>query len=312
MLNDSRNTRRQFLTSSLAGLAGLGSLIVVGGLPLPGFAAEAAGDGGAPPATAGFTFVQLSDLHIGFQGPKVNPEAEHTLERVVAAVNALPVAPAFVVVTGDLTHQVDDAAERLLRLQRVRDGLAGLKVPLLKVLPGEHDAALDQGAAFKQVFGPTHYSFNHQDVHFVVLDNVSDPQGALGVDQLTWLASDLKAVPNSRRIVVLVHRPLFDLAKPWDWYTRDGQQAIDLLMPFPDVTVFYGHIHQEHHATTGHIAHHAVRSPMFALPAPGSVPKKAPIPWDAAAPYAGLGWRTVAEGAAATPATVHEHLLAGG
>ena len=32
---------------------------------------------------------------------------------------------------------------------------------------------------------------------------------------------------------------------------------------------------------------------MFALPAPLSVPKKAPIPWDPSAPYKGLGWRDV-------------------
>jgi hypothetical protein len=32
---------------------------------------------------------------------------------------------------------------------------------------------------------------------------------------------------------------------------------------------------------------------MFPLPAPGSVPKKAPIPWDATAPYKGLGLRSI-------------------
>jgi hypothetical protein len=29
------------------------------------------------------------------------------------------------------------------------------------------------------------------------------------------------------------------------------------------------------------------------LPAPGSVPKRAPIPWDASAPYRGLGYREI-------------------
>jgi hypothetical protein len=32
---------------------------------------------------------------------------------------------------------------------------------------------------------------------------------------------------------------------------------------------------------------------IFPLPAPGSVPKKAPVPWDAAAPFKGLGYRSV-------------------
>jgi hypothetical protein len=65
------------------------------------------------------------------------------------------------------------------------------------------------------------------------------------------------------------------------------------------VTVFYGHIHQEHHHQTEHIAHHAARSLVFPLPAPGSVPKKVPLAWDPAAPFKGLGYREVDLGASA-------------
>jgi hypothetical protein len=64
-------------------------------------------------------------------------------------------------------------------------------------------------------------------------------------------------------------------------------------MPYENVTVFYGHIHQEHHHMTEHIAHHAAKSLIFALPAPGSQPDRTPLPWSAAAPYAGLGWRDI-------------------
>src|SRR5262249_44505117 len=94
-------------------------------------------------------------------------------------------------------------------------------------------------------------------------------------------------------IVVLTHRPLFDLYPKWDWATADGAKVVDLLLPHPHVTVFYGHIHQEHHAFTEHIGHHAARSLIFALPPPGSVPKKAPVPWNADAPLAGLGYRRI-------------------
>ena len=51
---------------------------------------------------------------------------------------------------------------------------------------------------------------------------------------------------------------------------------------------------------TGTIAHHSARSLMFPLPAPGSVPRKAPLAWDPASPDHGLGWRSIAmQGAAA-------------
>ena len=77
------------------------------------------------------------------------------------------------------------------------------------------------------------------------------------------------------------------------------------MLPYKNVTVFYGHIHQEHHHQTGHIPHHAAKSLIFPLPAPGSAPKRAPIPWDAAAPYKGLGFRGIAGGA--TPLALTEY-----
>ena len=94
-------------------------------------------------------------------------------------------------------------------------------------------------------------------------------------------------------IVVFTHRPLFDLYPQWDWATRDGAKAIELLMPYKNVTVFYGHIHQEHHQMTGHIAHHAAKGLMFPLPAPGTAPTRTPLPWNPAEPYKGLGFREV-------------------
>ena len=92
---------------------------------------------------------------------------------------------------------------------------------------------------------------------------------------------------------MFTHRPLFDLYPRWDWTTADGSQATKILLQHPNVTVFYGHIHQEHHHMTGHIAHHAAKSLIFPLPAPGSQAKPTPMPWNVAAPYTGLGFREI-------------------
>ncbi len=239
-----------------------------------------------------FFFVQLSDTHWGYSGP-ANPDAAHTLEKAVAAVNALEAQPEFIVFTGDLTHTTDDPAERRKRLAEFRAIVSRLKVKDVHFMPGEHDASLDRGAAFTEFFGPTHYSFDHKGVHFVALDNVSDPGARVGAEQLAWLEADLAKRGKDDPIVVLTHRPLFDLAPKWDWATRDGDQAIALLMPYRNVTVFYGHIHQENHHMTGHIAHHSAKSLIFALPAPGSQEKRTPLPWDPAMPYKGLGFREI-------------------
>jgi len=239
-----------------------------------------------------FFFVQLSDSHWGFKGPP-NPEAANTLRQAVAAVNALPSAPDFVVFTGDLTHTTDDEGERRKRMREFKAIVVDLRTPVQHYMPGEHDAALDWGKAYQENFGPTHYSFDHKGIHFAVLDNVSDPQAAIGDTQMDWLLADLKPLRPEAPIVVFTHRPLFDLAPAWDWATRDGSKAIDLLQHWKNVTVFYGHIHQEHHFRTGEIAHHAATSLIFPLPAPMSQPKRAPLPWDPVHPRRGLGFREI-------------------
>lgn len=273
--------RRDFLK-----LAGLGGVVFASGLGCSSMMTRRAG-------VNDFHFVQLSDTHWGFEGPKVNPDAKGTLKKAIAAVNALEHPPDFVVFTGDLTHTTDDATIRRTRLSEFRDIVSALNVKHVRFMPGEHDASLDRGEAYKEFFGPLHYSFDHKGIHFIAIDNVSDPGASIGDAQLAWLKSDLDKQDRNATIVVLAHRPLFDLYPQWDWATRDGDKAMALLMPYKNVTVFYGHIHQEHHHNTGHIAHHSAMSLMLPLPAPGSAPKRAPIPWNANDPYKGLGFRSI-------------------
>jgi hypothetical protein len=279
--------RRDFMK-----LAGLGGVVFASGL-WAGVPGPSALGGARPSDKDDFYFVQLSDTHWGFDGPAINPDSKGTLKKAVAAVNSLEEKPDFVVFTGDLTHTTDDAKVRRDRMLEFRDIAAGLKVKTVHFMAGEHDAALDRGDVYQYHFGELHYTIDHRGVHFVVIDNVSDPQAIVGEAQIRWLEHDLNLLKNDPPIVVLTHRPLFDLYPQWDWSTRDGAVVIDVLMPYKNVTVFYGHIHQEHHYRTGHIAHHAAKSLMFPLPAPGSAPKRAPVPWDQTAPYKGLGLREV-------------------
>ncbi len=274
--------RRDFLK-----LLGMGSAVLVLG---PHSLADAVT---AKTGQDDFFFVQISDTHWGFNDPKINPDATGTLKKAIAAVNSMKSQPDFIVFTGDITHTTDDPKERRKRMAEARDIISGLKVKNIKFLAGEHDAGLDNGEAFQEFFGKTHYTFDHKGVHFIVVDNVSDPTSSIGDVQLQWLSDELKKLDKESRIVVLTHRPLFDLYPNWDWWTRDGAKAVDLLMPYKNVAVLYGHIHQEHHKMTGHIPHHAAKGMMFPLPAPGSVPKRVPIPWDSAEPYKGLGYRSV-------------------
>jgi 3',5'-cyclic AMP phosphodiesterase CpdA len=266
-------------------LAGLGGVVFASSLGPWGRALAAAGQD--------FFFVQMTDTHWGFEGPP-NPEAKNTLKRAVAAVNALPRQPDFIMFTGDLTHAADKDEERQRRMAEFKTIVADLTVKDVRFIPGENDAGLDNGAMYRAMFGDGYYAFDHKGVHFVALDNVSDPNGLIGDKQLQWLVADLAKLDKAQPIVVFAHRPLFDLYPAWDWATKDGAKAIDILTPYQNVTVFFGHIHREHHQMTGKIAHHGAESLIFAFPPAGSQPKRLPVAWDPAHPFKDLGYSTVA------------------
>ena len=294
MTNSILTQRRQLMKLAALG----GGVVYLSGLGA--CASAVVGD-----AASDFYFVQLSDSHWGFSGPP-NPDAANTLKQAVAAVNALATPPDFIVFTGDLTHTTDDPVERRKRLAEFRDIVSALKVKTVRFMPGEHDAALDRGAAYQEFFGAMNYAFDHKGAHFIAIDNVSDPGANIGAAQLDWLKADLAKQAKDAAIVVLTHRPLFDLAPKWDWATRDGALAMDILMPYANVTVFYGHIHQAHHHMTGHIAHHSAKSLIFPLPAPGSQERRTPLAWNPASRDHGLGFRKVGGLAKTAPPALQE------
>ena len=248
-----------------------------------------------------FTFVQFSDTHVGFDGPP-DPLGTKAFERAVETVNALPERPDLVLFTGDLTHDSEKPGEHAARMKRFREIAAGLNVAKVHCVPGEHDAGLDGGALFRENFGETFSSFDWRGVHFIGLDNVSRGKPAVGAEQLAWLKRDLERFPKTAPIVVFTHRPLFDLKPDWEWFTSDGDQVMNALAGFDNVTVLYGHIHREHAHVEGNARHYASRSLIFAFPDPETgVPKK-PMTFDPSKPFANLGIRRVAERPPSAPA----------
>jgi 3',5'-cyclic AMP phosphodiesterase CpdA len=244
-----------------------------------------------PSAPGSFLMMQVTDTHWGYSGP-ANPDPRGTIERAIAEIAAWPQRPDLVVHTGDVSHMTTDAAQRKARLTEAKELFRKLGVEL-HAIPGEHDASLDRGAAFREVFGPTHWAFEHRGVHFVGIDNASDPKGGLGDEQLAWFEAEVNKVPARAQLIVFAHRPLFPLAQTWDWYTGDGDKAIAILEKHPGTAVFYGHIHQANLARTGATTHVSSRALVFPLPAPNSVPEKKPLPWDASAVDHGLGYRGI-------------------
>jgi 3',5'-cyclic AMP phosphodiesterase CpdA len=230
--------------------------------------------------SAAFSFLQISDSHVGFDKP-ANPNALGTLQEAIAKVKALPGSPAFMIHTGDITHlskpdQFDNADQVI--------GSAGLRV---HYVPGEHDYIDDgMGKAYldrygKGTKGAGWYSFDDHGVHFIGLVNVVDLKagglGRLGPDQIAWLADDLKGKSDSTPIVVFAHIPLWTVYADWGWGTDDGMQALMLLQRFGSVTVLNGHIHQIVQKVEGNMTFHTARSTAFPQPAPGTAKGPGPM-----------------------------------
>jgi 3',5'-cyclic AMP phosphodiesterase CpdA len=240
-----------------------------------------------------FSFVQLSDAHVGFNGPP-DPLGTKAFERAVDMINALPKRPDLVLFTGDLTHDTEDRNVHVQRMKQFQEISKRINVPLIKCVPGEHDAGLDGGALYREFFGESYYSFDHRGVHFVALDNVSRSKPEVGTEQLAWLKKDLARFPKSAPIVVFTHRPLFDLRPDWEWFTSDGDDVMNVLSAYDNVTVLYGHIHRDDEHETGGVHHYGARSLIFGFPDPNANtgPRKA-MPFDKDHPFKNLGIRTV-------------------
>jgi len=271
--------RRNFL--SCMAWAGTGLLwTMAGGVPSSRLFAATGGGTGAQGSHAGsgFSFVQISDSHIGFN-KAANQDVTGTLKLALDKINALPAEPDLLLHTGDITQSSKpsefDTAQQLIKTVRAGETF---------YVPGEHDIASDDGAMYLERFGKGTkgrgwYSFTHKGVHFIGLNNCQqvDAMGKMGDDQLSWLKADLAAQSASMPVVIFAHIPLWMVYPEWGWGTPDAAEALTYLKRFGSVTVLNGHIHQVVQKVEGNVTFHTATSTAFPQPAPGSAPHAGPM-----------------------------------
>ncbi len=270
--------RRHFL--SCMAWAGAGMLwTMAGGVPTSRLFA-ATPDASGPAHGGSFSFVQISDSHIGFH-KQANMDVTGTLQIAIDKINASQAKhPAdFLLHTGDISQMAKaaefDTAEQVIK---------GARVGRVFYVPGEHDTATDDGVLYRGRFGKGSlgsgwYSFDHKGVHFIGLNNCVklDAMGELGHQQLDWMKQDVSGLSASTPIVVFAHIPLWMVYSDWGWGTDDGAQALSLLRRFGSVTVLNGHIHQIVQKVEGNVSFHTATSTAFPQPAPGKAPHPGPM-----------------------------------
>jgi len=241
---------------------------------------RALGDEAANAAKGDFSFVQISDSHMGFS-KEPNKDVVGTLQAAVNKINALQQHPDLVLHTGDLTHlskpQEFDTVDQVLK---------GAKTGRVLYVPGEHDVFSDDGKQYLERYGKGTRglgwnSFNHKGIHFIGLVNVANLKpgglGALGGEQLEWLKKDVESLGSSTPIVVYAHVPLWTVYAKWGWGTEDSAQALALMRRFGSVTVLNGHIHQVLQKVEGNVTFHTARSTAFPQPEPGTADSPGPV-----------------------------------
>jgi 3',5'-cyclic AMP phosphodiesterase CpdA len=283
-------TRRQLIRHG-AWFGAAVVLTVAGGEVISHVAGSA---GAAQQATPALRFAQISDSHIGFNGP-ANPNVTDTFSHAIGQINTLGYTPDFVIHTGDLTHLATSA-----QFDQVKQMLTGLNTPRVFTVPGEHDSTDDAGQKYRQAFGAGTrgdgwYSFDIAGVHLIGLVNTLNMQklGHLGTDQLEFIEKDVAGLSSDTPIVVFSHIPLFAMYPDWGWGTDDAAQALSYLKRFSSVTCLNGHVHQLFSKTEGNVRFYSGTTTAYPLPAPGQGPAPKPVTLPAGKLRDALGVREV-------------------
>jgi 3',5'-cyclic AMP phosphodiesterase CpdA len=264
----------------------------------------------AEDAKPAFRFAYISDSHLYER--KHNDRFVNQLLRAVDDINGMDPQPEFVLYGGDLA-QLGQPTELTLGAEILKN----VKAPL-RMMVGEHDWYLDMGEKWRELFGEPTYSFEHQGVHFVVLNSVVEKdfwtarkltpsermQTVAGLDngvqspfsvgdeQRAWLSDNLKNVPPNKPLIVFSHSPLYKLYRPWNFWTDDAEAVQAILSRFQSVVVIHGHTHQLLTNRIGNIHFHGMLSTAWPWPyAPQGMPELTvqmgrPDPFN---PHDGLG-----------------------
>jgi len=208
-----------------------------------------------------FFFIQMADPQFGFFTANDDFSRETiNFTRAIEAANRL--RPAFVIVSGDLTHRQGDSAQ-IAEYRRIA-AMLDHSIPLYNVA-GNHDLALPLSpqsvAAYRSTFGPDYYTFEQRGLLGVVINSSLFKEPALAPEeaaaQRRWLETTLAdARAKRRRVIVFQHHPWFLVRadEPEQYYNLPVEarhEALKLLGDAGAWYVFAGHYHRNALARDG-------------------------------------------------------------
>lgn len=202
--------------------------------------------------TEHYTFVHLTDLHIGnpdIVDDHLFSDTSANLRALIADIKALVPQPKFIVATGDLTNQGDAGSYRNLKAILTE---AGLDIPVIFTL-GNHDKRdgfyTGMLGRTENLDAPYFHAQVIDGVHVIALDSSAPGKvgGSIEPEQFDWLAAELDAHPEAPKLIAVHHAPALDEDRAdmeWESLTiADSLKLRDLLKGKNVLGILSGHIH---------------------------------------------------------------------
>lgn len=211
-------------------------------------------------------FLLLSDTQIqdSYEADQLLTVAAPDVQKTIASLNDPNI---FGIGCGDLVF------DKLELFKEYNQSIQMYDIPFFQVV-GNHD--LDFGGrsdstttgTFKGHFGPTYYSWNRGEVHYVVLDDVfylgtgTKYIGHIPEEQLAWLEQDLKLVEKGKTVVVSLHIPSYTgaVTRYPDRDTLGGtvsnREHLYRMLEGYNAHLLSGHTHFNDNMINGHVYEH--------------------------------------------------------
>jgi len=178
--------------------------------------------------------------------------------------------------TGTLFHGIgcgDLVWDRFELFDDYRQAVEIANIPFFNLI-GNHDMDIDartddfSAQTFKRQFGPTYYSFNRGQIHYIFLDDVfymgaeKKYIGYLTENQLQWIEQDLALVKPGSTVIVSLHIPADTGAARRDKKEEElggtvsnRKKLYKLLEPYK-VHLMSGHVHVNQNWEEGNMMEH--------------------------------------------------------
>ena len=216
----------------------------------------------------GYIALFLADIQIAARNSDKKQFETYAIPDINATINEYKKQGknVYLITLGDQTY--DEHWSKGCKIPEINELLLRINADAIYNCTGNHDNNPDiagdweASVSYRETWGPTYYSFNIGNIHYVVLDNIEYKNQTGGRDYtcnitsniLEWLKKDLGGVSPNTTIALCMHAPMFVRPQCISPNTLGeikirfgfGEELRKIVERFDNVLVFSGHEHNTH------------------------------------------------------------------